>query len=232
MVQIPSVSQRFLFKGQLAHLLLLAVLILAALWLVDFQTLSKRQLFGIGAPIWFTIALGVPILHQVYVWFAWRFRLCFGTLTDRLGSNAFVIYEILFLVLFLARPVSLVLLAIADHDSFRMPMPVRILICAILGVPAIYTFYLVARYFGMKRAAGIDHFDESYRKKPLVKKGIFRFASNSMYWFGFLTLWIIAIAAASWSALVVAGFSHAYIWVHYFCTERPDMQVIYGLRSE
>jgi RimJ/RimL family protein N-acetyltransferase len=41
-----------------------------------------------------------------------------------------------------------------------------------------------------------------------------------------LTLWIIAIAAASWSPLVVAGFSHAYIWVHYFCTEQPDMQVI------
>ena len=22
--------------------------------------------------------------------------------------------------------------------------------------------------------------------------------------------------------------SHAYIWVHYFCTERPDMRLIYG----
>ena len=29
-------------------------------------------------------------------------------------------------------------------------------------------------------------------------------------------------------ALVVALFSHAYIWVHYFCTDRPDMKLIYG----
>ena len=80
----------------------------------------------------------------------------------------------------------------------------------------------------MDRVAGIDHFDERHRNEPLVKKGIFRFTSNSMYSFGFLTLWVIAIAGASWAALIVALFSHAYIWVHYFCTERPDMNVIYG----
>ena len=34
-------------------------------------------------------------------------------------------------------------------------------------------------------------------------------------------------AGASWAALVVAFFSHAYIWVHYLCTERPDMRLIY-----
>ena len=38
----------------------------------------------------------------------------------------------------------------------------------------------------------------------------------------------IAVAAAAWAALVVAMFSHAYIWVHYFCTERPELRVIYG----
>ena len=30
------------------------------------------------------------------------------------------------------------------------------------------------------------------------------------------------------AALVVAMFSHLYIWVHYICTERPDMRLIYG----
>jgi protein-S-isoprenylcysteine O-methyltransferase Ste14 len=139
-----------------------------------------------------------------------------------------VIYQIVFFVLFLARPVSLTLLAIADHDSFDMSIPGRVVICAILGVPAVYTFYSVVRYFGMARAAGIDHFDESYRSKPLVKEGIFRYTSNSMYSFAFLTFWAIAVTGASWAALVVAMFSHAYIWVHYFCTERPDMKAIYG----
>ena len=59
-----------------------------------------------------------------------------------------------------------------------------------------------------------------------MKKGICKYTSNSMYSFAFLTFW--AIAGASWAALVVAAFSHLYIWVHYFCTERPDMKLIYG----
>ena len=31
--------------------------------------------------------------------------------------------------------------------------------------------------------------------------------------------------------LSVAGFSHLYIWVHYFTTELPDMHRIYGTQT-
>ena len=48
-----------------------------------------------------------------------------------------------------------------------------------------------------------------------------------MYLYGCLTLWAIAFACDSWAYLVVAGFSHLYIWVRYFCTEKPDLQWIY-----
>ncbi len=225
---MPSVPKRFFFNGQIAHLLLLIVLLVAAFLLVDFKRLAEAQLLGVGAHVWFVISLAVPIVHQVYVWLAWRSELCFGTVTGRFGPHAFVIYQIVFFVLFLARPVSLTLLTIADHDSFELSIPARVVICVILGLPAVYTVYSVMRYFGIARAAGIDHFDESYRSKPLVKKGIFKYTSNSMYSFAFLTLWVIAVAGASWAGLVVALFSHAYIWVHYFCTERPDMKDIYG----
>jgi len=30
-------------------------------------------------------------------------------------------------------------------------------------------------------------------------------------------------------ALLLAGFNHLYIWVHYYCTEKPDMERIYGV---
>ena len=196
--------------------------------LVDFTQLRERQFLGVGTHVWFAISLAIPIVHQVYVWLAWRSELCFGAVTGRLGSHAFMIYQIVFMVFFLARPVSLILLTIADHDSFELSIPARVVICVILGLPAVYTLYSVVRYFGMARAAGIDHFDESYRSKPLVKKGIFKYTSNSMYSFAFLAFWAIAVAGASWAALVVAMFSHAYIWVHYRCTERPDMTAIYG----
>ena len=60
----------------------------------------------------------------------------------------------------------------------------------ILAVPAVYLAYSVRRYFGFKRAFGIDHFDPSYRSRPFVREGIFRFSSNAMYDFGFLWLWL------------------------------------------
>jgi hypothetical protein len=208
--------------------LLLSILLVGTCLLVDFKQLAERQVLGVGAHVWFVISLAMPIVHQVYVWLAWRSELCFGIITTRLGSHAFVIYKIVFMVLFFARPVSLTLLTTADHDSVDLSTPARVVICVIIGLPAAYTLYSVVRYFGISRAAGIDHFDQSYRTKPLVKEGIFKYTSNSMYSFAFLTLWVIAVAGASWAGLVVALFSHAYIWVHYSCTERPDMKLIYG----
>ncbi|WP_298855301.1 methyltransferase [uncultured Ruegeria sp.] len=83
----------------------------------------------------------------------------------------------------------------------------------------------------MSRAAGGEHFDESYRGMPLVKDGIFRYTDNGMYVYAFLLFWAIAIGFDSAAALVVAAFSHAYIWVHYYATEKPDMDYLYGSRS-
>lgn len=39
---------------------------------------------------------------------------------------------------------------------------------------------------------------------------------------------IFALMFGSWNALVVALFQHAFIWVHMYCTEGPDMGRIYG----
>ena len=86
------------------------------------------------------------------------------------------------------------------------------------------------RYFGMARAAGADHFDARYRDMPLVDKGIFRFTNNGMYAFAFLVFWAIAIGFGSLAALAIAAFSHAYIWVHFYATETPDMDFLYGSR--
>ena len=225
---LPVTPNGFFFRGQIVHGLMVVVLLVGALLLVDFKQLAERQILGVSAQVWFIISLAVPIVHQVYVWITWRSQLCFGTLTNWLGPHAFVIYQIVFMVLLLARPVSLTLLAIADHDSIALSIPIRVVICVALGLPAVYALYSVVRYFGMARAAGKDHFDESYRSMPLVTKGIFRYTRNGMYSYAFLAVWAIAFAAASWAALVVALFSHAYIWVHYYCTEEADMNVIYG----
>ena len=96
----------------------------------------------------------------------------------------------------------------------------------IILIPAIYTFYSVKKYFTLKRALGIDHFDTSYRKLGLVREGIFKYTPNAMYIFGVMIVWIPALIFASKAALISALFNHAYLWVHYYTLELPDMKRI------
>jgi protein-S-isoprenylcysteine O-methyltransferase Ste14 len=105
---------------------------------------------------------------------------------------------------------------------------VQVGIGLVLLVPAFYTTWSVERYFGVPRALGGDHFRQKYREMPLVKAGAFKYSANAMYSFVFLLFWAIALLAGSRAALAIALFQHAYIWVHMYCTEEPDMQIMYG----
>jgi protein-S-isoprenylcysteine O-methyltransferase Ste14 len=135
---------------------------------------------------------------------------------------------VLFFLLFAGRFVSLFALAWEDSGSLHIITFQRIFITGVLVVPGIYSVYSVLRYFGLKRAAGADHFDPKYRDMPFVRQGIFRFTNNGMYFYAFLLFWAIAVGFNSSAALVVAAFSHAYIWVHFYSTEKPDMDFIYS----
>jgi len=169
----------------------------------------------------------MPVLHQIFVWIAWRLELRSSTISKTIG---FRVFFVIFFILFGARFMSLGLLAWLDRGSLNMSEVPRLFITIILAVPGLYAIYSVRRYFGLARAAGADHFEDRYRKIPLVKKGIFRFTSNGMYIYAFLSFWAIAVGFNSSAALLIAGFSHLYIWIHYFATERPDMDYIYNAK--
>ena len=109
-----------------------------------------------------------------------------------------------------------------------MPSWLALDLAIVLLLPSLYTAWSVQRYFGFARAAGGDHFRRRYREMPLVTRGAFAWTPNAMYTFGFLGLWAIALLARSHAGLVAALFQHAYIWVHYACTEQPDMELLYG----
>ncbi len=134
----------------------------------------------------------------------------------------------LFFLLFGGRFVSLFSLAWVDRGSLHLSMLPRTLITGTLAALGIYAMYSVSRYFGMARAAGADHFSARYRDMPLVRQGIFRFTDNGMYLYAFLLFWAVAIGLNSLAALVVAAYSHAYIWIHFYATEKPDMLYIYS----
>jgi hypothetical protein len=176
-------------------------------------------------PSLFWIAVSFPIVHQVFVWLAWRLELRSAVTSKLIGFRGYIVF---FFLLFGGRFVSLFALAWEDRGSLHLGALLRISITGIFAVIGIYAMYSVLRYFGLKRAAGADHFDPRYRDMPFVRQGIFRFTSNGMYLYAFLFFWAIAIGFNSSAALAVAAFSHAYIWVHFYSTEKPDMDFIYS----
>ena len=218
-----------IFERQPLHLVLLAALLVGVRLLVRLDAgVVSGSFLGIGAGTWLTLAVAVPVLHQIYVACAWRGELHRGLWSRWFGDRAFARYKVGFTVLFVARPLTVLALAVANRGSLPLPAVLAWSIGGVCLVPPLFLAYSIHRYFPLDRAYGIDHFDARYRNAPLVRRGIFRWSRNAMYVFGFLALWAIAFLFRSQGALVAAGFQHAAIWVHYVCTERPDMRRIYG----
>jgi hypothetical protein len=226
----PRLSWTFLFVGQYQHLLLLACLIPGAVFIAG-PSLYEQTGLGKPASFWFYAGIGTVIVHQLVVWFAWRTQLIFSLFSRVFGKFDMLVWGSIFLPLLVLRPILLVALGIADSGSLGSYRGFQILVGLILLIPSFYTLWSVIKFFGFKRGIGGDHFRNSYRELPLVKEGAFRYSSNAMYSYAFLTLWAIALLAGSRAALASALFQHAYIWVHMYCTETPDMQVIYGKNS-
>jgi len=207
-----------IWAGQLLHLtcVLLLLILMSIVW----------KMLGQPNPVIFWIAVFIPVLHQVFVWVAWRLELHSSALSTSIGFRA---YLTIFFLLFGARFLSLFALAWVDRGTLNLDIVLGIVVTSILVGFGIYAMYSVKRYFGMARAAGGDHFESRYREMPLVQEGIFRFTANGMYLYAFMLFWAIAVGLNSSAALAVAAFSHLYIWVHYYSTEKPDMAYLYPI---
>lgn len=222
---------RDIFRYQIGHLISIIVLmIIAQVLLVLYPAVRTGALWNISTPVWYWLAIAIPILHQVYVFFIWRFELYKNTFTSWLGTKlAFTLYAVGFSVFFVSRLIFVVFLAVSNKNSLPIKSVYVYVGASIITPLVIYLFYSVARYFTMERAFGIDHFDKNF-DKPYVQGGIFRYTKNAMYIYGFLILYLPALIFRSKAALFTALFNHIYIWVHYYCTELPDMKKIYGER--
>lgn len=206
-----------LWFGQSLHFVCLAAL-LALVWLA--WTILDEPF-----PVVFWIAVAFPVAHQVFVWLAWRLELRSSATSKMMGFRGYIT---IFFLLFGGRFVSLSALAWLDRGSLGLQIFPQTILTVLLGLVGIYAAYSVKRYFGFARAAGADHFDPRYREMAFVRQGIFRFTNNGMYLYAFLLFWVIAVGLNSSAALAVAAFSHAYIWVHFYATEKPDMNFLYA----
>jgi hypothetical protein len=213
-------SWRYFFKGQLHHLLLVLVLVPGGLYLLGPVTPETQRAA--------TLLIAVVVAHQVVAWLVWRAQLCFGALTRLVGRADLAVWSAIFFPFLAARVAGTVLVGRLDAGSLGGPRALHIVGGVALLLPALYTGWSVIRHFGVIRAVGADHFRDRYRRMPLVTEGAFRYSENAMYTFGFLALWGLALLFASRAALALALFQHAYIWVHWYCTEQPDLTVLYG----
>ncbi len=218
-----------IFRYQVWHLISVIILITSIqILFAHNHDVMHGALLGISTKAWFWMAIAIPVFHQVYVWLVWRLELYHNIFTSRYGvSRSFKIYAVGFSVLFVSRLIFIVILALSNQGSLLINPYIAYLLAAIITPVVIYLFFSVKKYFTIERAYGIDHFDKNYNK-PYVKGGIFRFTDNGMYVYGLMILYLPGLLLFSKAALLVALFNHIYIWVHYYCTERPDMKMIYG----
>ncbi len=217
-----------MLERQGLHAALLALLLAGAWALARVDGVLDGSLAGIPTGTWLAASIGTAVAHQLYVAVGWRLELHRRTFTRAFGQAGFTVFAVPFFALILTRPLLIVPLALANRGTLPLPPGAGLAISALLAVPALYASYSVVRYFGFRRAAGADHFDPAVAALPPVREGIYRWTSNAMYLHAFLWLWIPAFAWASKAALLSAGFQHAFIWVHAWCVEFPDLRRIHG----
>jgi hypothetical protein len=221
--------QDFFFEGQAIHLAGLVFLLVALYAASGLPGFSDGVFLGLSTTCWALLAVANAVAHQIYVWLSWRAALYFQAANREFVQRLFPIHKVVFFILLALRPILAFVLGWANRGSLPISTWLGYAVSLLMFALVAYVGYSIIRWFGFSRATGMDHFyPEIFRGKPLVREGIFRFTSNSMYIFGLLILWIPGFLFQSVAALAVAAFSHIYVWVHYYGTEKPDMRRIYG----
>ncbi|SFM03297.1 methyltransferase [Shimia aestuarii] len=218
---------RDIFEGQGQHLILLTFLLAGAAWFLQGDTGTRRFLW-MDSVTWAWVSVWLAVAHQGMVALIFRLQLHLSLMSRFLAKRDLQVWGWMFFPFLIARPVTVLIVAVLDRGSLGWPLWPSIGAGAVLLGVAGYTMYSVKRYFSFERALGGDHFYEHYRRMPIVREGAFRWSQNAMYTFGFMGLWGIALVCGSWQALIVAAFQHAYIWVHMYTVEGPDMRWLYG----
>ncbi len=214
---------KFFFKNQIWHIGGLILLFYVGYQMVDFEN-NLNVFLVINAKNWFLFSMATPLIHQGYVWLCWRSELCWKTISRTIGFKAYVL---IFFIIAILRLFSIGL-CFADYASWFTPGWIAWSVSVLIFIPFIYTIYSIKKYFGFMRATGIDHFDPSYKDMPFEKRGIFKWSSNAMYTFAISVFFGFAFSSGSKLMFIFAAYSLIGVWLHYFCTEKPDFAVIYN----
>ena len=213
-----------LFRGQFQHMIMAVLMTVGA---CSMLRATGGRFLGLSAMDWAYASIAMGLFNQIMVAIIFRTQLHLNIMVRLFGQNALKVWGAMFLPFLAGRPLVLLGAGLADPGTLGGDRTLQLIIGTILVIPGIWTMHSVLKYFTINRALGGDHFFDEYLNMPIVDQGAFRYSSNAMYSFVFTGLWGVAILTGSWNAAVLALFYHAYIWVHMYCTERPDMDILY-----
>lgn len=214
---------RDLIEGQLQHIAIALLMTLGALSLLSSPT-DATKLLGFTVIVWAKLSIALALIHQIIVAFVFRMQLHKNLMTRLFGERDMKIWAVIFMPLLVVRPLTIIMVGWADATPLTEYRTIEIVLGLAILAPAIWGMHSTLVHFTLPRALGGDHFRDEYLAMPMVSKGVFKFTNNGMYGVVFFGLTAIALLFGSWNALVVALFQHAYIWVHMYCTETPDLK--------
>ena len=208
----------------------LAFMILGGLqyWVVQHVDLGVGHHWGLTSIEWVMLSWLFAGLFQAWVAFFWRMELYGDWVSETLGKRGFLIHQIGYGILGIIRFALLIPICLSTAKTLMLSPLLSASIIIITTPLILWALYSATVYFGYRRASGADHFDHAYRERAFEKKGLYRYAPNVMYSVVLLGLYHAGLFWLSTLGLVVAAAHHAFVWVHYYCTEKPDMQAIYG----
>lgn len=216
-----------ILEGQVPHLMIVTLLTIGACSLL-ISPPNAQTLLGLTGAEWAKVSILLAIVHQVIVAVGFRMQLHRNLLTRMFGDHDLKVWAMLFMPLLALRPLTIIATGCSDTVPISSHRGAEITLGILLLAPAVWGMHSTLTHFTLRRALGGDHFREEIRSLPPVTGGVFNYTENGMYGVVFLGLWGIAFLFGSWNALVVALFQHAYIWVHMYTTEAPDMRRLYG----
>ncbi|MBN1409490.1 MAG: hypothetical protein JW969_01505 [Spirochaetales bacterium] len=221
-----------LFKHQTYHLA--AYIILGAL-LILFPAITaggSQTFWGLSALQWIILSWAAAGIFHAWVLFFWRLEYHYGKISEWFGKSGFLIFRIGFIISAAATLLPSIPVSYLTNNTFALPLPVKLILLIGTTPFILWAIYSVFFYFGINRAFGADHFFAEYRAKPLEKRGTFKYISNSMYVIILLLLYHPSIFFGSCAGLMYALIHHAFVWVHYYCTEKPDLREMYGRNKQ
>jgi len=188
------------------------------------------RIWGLTCREWAALSWLFAGLFQGWIAVAWRCELYGGIVGTRFGPRGFRLFQVGFVLLGFCRFVPLVPLSMASARTLPLSRDLSWILIAATTPFILWALHTILCHLGFDRATGADHFFPEFRGSAPLKDGLFRYVNNPAYTVGLLALYHPGLLWLSAPGLVVAACHHALVWTHYYCTEKPDLEHIYGRR--